>query len=843
MASTKIDIIAKNKASAALGKVNRDVKKISTSSNKLNSSFTKMRSLALGVGAALGGITLAKGFLDTAKQFEQLGIQLKFITGNAKDGAKALKIVEDAAKRSAFSLESMAQATPLLLTVSTIEQLNDTLDITGDIAAATGLSFEEVAGQLQRAFSGGIAAADIFREKGIKAMLGFEEGVQYSADETERIIRDLWENSRSVYVGAMEAMSKTWTGQVSMMGDAWLDFKKVAMEEGVFDVLKEQLGDIQTFVDDNKTAIDDFARALGTGIAESILAIGKSVAFVAEHWELFTAATGAFVGYKLAGVLIPIVDLFIKLSKALKAVFISSAGMAALTGIGWKQVAQSLVAVGAAAGVLAVAMRDADDAMESTLTAGDVLADIEAKKKAVKDLTDTYQTAMDRYNSMTDSGKMMLDPAFADSFEGRAANFQLDEAMKARVEIETLNKELQSLATTYDVLILTEEDLSSAQSDTADTTSKVEKEVKKLTDEQSKANKVKKQALRLLNMEEGLEKDLILVEIEKQKRIREAEALYGEAALNEADRLELLKSKTRITEWATRETAKLNFEYRADERKTAEAAKEAAEEREAAAKKIQDALRTRVTGIIDSLKTERQVEDENHRQALKDLKDYYGSRVAFDKNYISTREKLEKKHQAKIRALQKQEYDKQFSSFENYQFNEMDLTKLTQEQKEQFVKDGARTALRDLSQHNKALFALNKAFAIKDAIVNTAQGVTKALAMGPVLGPIMAGIIGAMGVAQIATIASQQYTGRRFGGPVSNDDSYIVGENGPELFTPGATGRITANEGMITTGQTINFNITATDAKSVDELIVQRKPMIVNMIRQATQERGNRPNF
>ena len=62
-------------------------------------------------------------------------------------------------------------------------------------------------------------------------------------------------------------------------------------------------------------------------------------------------------------------------------------------------------------------------------------------------------------------------------------------------------------------------------------------------------------------------------------------------------------------------------------------------------------------------------------------------------------------------------------------------------------------------------------------------------------------------------------------------------------FTPGATGRITANEGMIGGGQTINFNITATDAKSVDELIVQRKPMIVNMIRQATQERGNRPNF
>ena len=145
---------------------------------------------------------------------------------------------------------------------------------------------------------------------------------------------------------------------------------------------------------------------------------------------------------------------------------------------------------------------------------------------------------------------------------------------------------------------------------------------------------------------------------------------------------------------------------------------------------------------------------------------------------------------------------------------------------------------------NKKAFALQKALNISMAIMNTARGVTSALATVPFpFNLAVAGLIGAAGAVQIGAIASQQYSGRRFGGPVSNNDSYIVGENGPELFTPGATGRITANEGMIGGGQTINFNITATDAKSVDELIVQRKPMIVNMIRQATQERGNRPNF
>ena len=41
----------------------------------------------------------------------------------------------------------------------------------------------------------------------------------------------------------------------------------------------------------------------------------------------------------------------------------------------------------------------------------------------------------------------------------------------------------------------------------------------------------------------------------------------------------------------------------------------------------------------------------------------------------------------------------------------------------------------------------------------------------------------------------------------------------------------------------VNFNIQATDACSVDELIVERRGMITNMVRQAIQEKGNRPNF
>ena len=50
------------------------------------------------------------------------------------------------------------------------------LEITGNVASVTGLDFRTTAEQIQRSFSAGIGAADLFREKGVRNMLGFKAG-------------------------------------------------------------------------------------------------------------------------------------------------------------------------------------------------------------------------------------------------------------------------------------------------------------------------------------------------------------------------------------------------------------------------------------------------------------------------------------------------------------------------------------------------------------------------------------------------------------------------------------------------------------------------------------------
>lgn len=78
--------------------------------------------------------------------------------------------------------------------------------------------------------------------------------------------------------------------------------------------------------------------------------------------------------------------------------------------------------------------------------------------------------------------------------------------------------------------------------------------------------------------------------------------------------------------------------------------------------------------------------------------------------------------------------------------------------------------------------------AIANAIINVAEGMTKALAQGGIFGPILAGVIAAFGAVQIALIRAQPIPlakGAIFRKPVfSQGGDYEAGEAGPEAIIP-----------------------------------------------------------
>lgn len=171
----------------------------------------------------------------------------------------------------------------------------------------------------------------------------------------------------------------------------------------------------------------------------------------------------------------------------------------------------------------------------------------------------------------------------------------------------------------------------------------------------------------------------------------------------------------------------------------------------------------------------------------------------------------------------------------------LEFEKKNEAEKAQFAIDQGAQMFTALGGYNKQAFEAAKAFNIANAIMNTYMAATKALAAyPPPFGFIAAGAAIGMGLAQVAQIRSQQYAGRAIGGPVASGTPYMVGENGPELFIPQGNGRIEPTNQLGSGATVINLNIQAVDTRGIDQLITERKGMIVSMVRSAINDRGNK---
>lgn len=199
-------------------------------------------------------------------------------------------------------------------------------------------------------------------------------------------------------------------------------------------------------------------------------------------------------------------------------------------------------------------------------------------------------------------------------------------------------------------------------------------------------------------------------------------------------------------------------------------------------------------------------------------------------------------------------------------------------------------------------FNTNKKLQLAQAVMATAAGIAGVLSQtaiyGPILTPILAGMIGAMGLAQVAIISGTSYEsastskaastpssvsigkrsdsvnlaagpnanaggevgylrgaqgtgsnasnfrtiGSAYGGELMRgygNRGFVVGEKGPEVLSPETPINVTpANE--VQGGQPINasFNIQALDASGVQDILVAQKGNIIKMLREASNASG-----
>ena len=265
----QIDILAKDKTLRAFDSVNRGL-------SSVQQRVFNLRNALIGIG----GATVLKGFLDAGIEVENLGIQLKALFGSAEAGAKALQQVTKFASETPFELRNIQQGVTALATVADKAEemgisFDELLKITGNTAVQLGGDFAQASLNIQKSFSAGIGSADLFRDRAVTAMAGFEAGVKVSVDESIKGLAKAF-GTGGQYGELTKELSETTFGTISNLKDAFFQFQ-VAVSSGFFPALKRELGDLKKVVEDNQESIQDFGEAVGTNLVKAFER-GKQVA-------------------------------------------------------------------------------------------------------------------------------------------------------------------------------------------------------------------------------------------------------------------------------------------------------------------------------------------------------------------------------------------------------------------------------------------------------------------------------------------------------------------------------------------------------------------------------------
>jgi len=272
-----IDIIAKDKTRQAMQSATKGVEGV-------KSSVINLKNALIGLGAGLA----IKSFVDVGKQVESLRIRLKFLFGSVEEGAKAFDTMSKFASKVPFSLEQIqAGAGNLAIVSKDADELAKMLEITGNVASVTGLDFRTTAEQIQRSFSAGIASAEIFRERGVRDLLGFKAGATVTAEETAEAFEKVFGNNGRL-AGATKDLAKTLEGTLSMVGDKYFAFQKT-VAEAFFVGLKQEFGALDKALQENEDVIQKVAKAIGKGLSDAVILAGRAIGFLHENFETIKA--------------------------------------------------------------------------------------------------------------------------------------------------------------------------------------------------------------------------------------------------------------------------------------------------------------------------------------------------------------------------------------------------------------------------------------------------------------------------------------------------------------------------------------------------------------------------
>ena len=180
-----------------------------------------MRSAGANITAGLSAPIAAFGLKSviSAGQIEQISISLEGLAGSAERTADLMKRLNTFAAQTPFELKGISTAAKMLLGTQkfSIEEIQDVLKATGDVASGSGSQIEEIAYILAKTASSGVAQAEelnMFLERGIPIYGALAKATGHH----EKDIKKLAANGKISYQDLYKAL-KMMSDQGGIYGD------------------------------------------------------------------------------------------------------------------------------------------------------------------------------------------------------------------------------------------------------------------------------------------------------------------------------------------------------------------------------------------------------------------------------------------------------------------------------------------------------------------------------------------------------------------------------------------------------------------------------------------------
>lgn len=274
-------------------RIDRFEKEAKQSTASAGRSFKSLLGPIAAIAAALGGLAALRVFgristqaVQGAAAFEAYEVRLKGLLNSQEAANKALESFVEISTKTPFAVSQIVGGAATLASVvgGSREELEELTQVTANLAAVTGLSFEEAAGNLQRALAGGISAAVLFRERGVTKLIEDINGIPSLTalsleEQREAFKKTFGSDALAPFGSAAEDLSKTLSGALSNIGDASDNASRAlgaAFAPAVFGAARGVaipfFQEIEAVLIDNKDAITDF---VVTGVAGLVRGFAK----------------------------------------------------------------------------------------------------------------------------------------------------------------------------------------------------------------------------------------------------------------------------------------------------------------------------------------------------------------------------------------------------------------------------------------------------------------------------------------------------------------------------------------------------------------------------------------